>query len=42
VLARLDDGERARVRALIAERATPFAGDDGLALPGVSLVVAAS
>ena len=42
VLGRLDDAERARVRALIAERAAPFAGDDGLALPGVSLVVSAS
>ena len=42
VLARLDDAERARVRALIAERATPFAGDGGIDLPGVSLVVSAS
>ena len=42
VLGRLDDAEQARVRALIAERAAPFAGDDGLALPGVSLVVSAS
>ena len=33
VLVRLDDAERARVRALIAGRAAPFAGDDGLALP---------
>ncbi len=42
VLARLDDAERARVRALITECAAPFAGDEGLALPGVSLVVSAS
>jgi SAM-dependent methyltransferase len=42
VLVRLDDGERAQVRALIAERVAPYAGDDGLALPGVSLVVSAS
>ena len=42
VLARLDDGERAQVRALIAERVATYAGDDGLALPGVSLVVSAS
>ena len=42
VLARLDDDERARVRALIAERAAAFAVEDGLALPGVSLVVSAS
>ena len=42
VLARLDDADRARVRALLAERAAPFAGDDGLALPGVSLVVSSS
>ena len=42
VLARLDDAERARVRALIAEGAAPFAGDGGIALPGVSLVVSAS
>jgi SAM-dependent methyltransferase len=42
VLARIDEAERARVRALIAERTTPFTGDGGIALPGVSLVVSAS
>ena len=42
VLGRLDDAERARVRALIAERAARFTGDDAIAMPGVSLVVSAS
>jgi SAM-dependent methyltransferase len=42
VLNRLDEAERARVRAITAERAAAFADDGGIALPGVSLVVSAS
>ena len=42
VIGGLDDAERARVRDVIAERATPFTRDGGIALPGVSLVISAS
>lgn len=42
VLARLDEAERAQVRAMTTERAAAFADDRGLVLPGVSVVVSAS
>ena len=42
VVARLDEAERVRVRDLIAERTRPFQDERGIALPGVSLVAAAS
>jgi SAM-dependent methyltransferase len=41
-LARLDDDARAEVRARLVERLEPFRTDDGLALPAVSLVAAAT
>jgi SAM-dependent methyltransferase len=42
VLGRLEEDERARVRQEIDRRTAPFAGNGGLALPGMCLVVSAS
>ena len=41
-LGRLDDEARAKVRANLSPRLDPYRGPDGLELPAVSLVVAAS
>jgi SAM-dependent methyltransferase len=42
VLDRLDDDERNRVREQVAQRASSFAGSEGIELPAMSVVAAAS